>query len=794
LQGLSLSFRTKVTVITLLIVLGCQAGTVAVLLFATNRSVNQSADDDLNSGVTVYRSLLSTRSELLEQKAAALAQRLLISDMVDPALTAEELARDAEAIDADLAFLLDQDGKLLASNTPIDADATAFVSLTTHNHNVSTIGPITYELLSHPVGSKNGLHWAGVGFAIDNELAMELAQVIELDVTFMKLSGTKNYPELIASSLTSDERTSLLNHMVGVYNGEGHDDTVGRLRQEYRAKRVTFIPGRDDLFALLQKTNEEALAPYRSMRGSLLHGTSTGILFALILAFLLSRIATKDIQKLLRAARRIRVGNYDDEIDLPNKDEFGELAVAMNSMRMSIAEREERIRNQAEFDMLTGLPNRSKGLQIIDTAIAESKDTNQNIVVMVMHLARFREIQSSLGHEIGDEVLSQTAARIRSQLDDGITLARLEGDQFLIVAPNHNAEDGWKLVEEISRMIESGLNIKSINIVLDSCIGFCVYPQHGKRADQLLSHAAVAKDDALRKNNVAEAYKNGRDSRNFRRLTILGDLRRAALENELDLYLQPKANLTTRRICGAEALLRWNHPDLGEISPMEFIPLAESTGSIRTITEWVLCRSISYCERLQKAGIDMNIAVNISARDIEDGKLPDLIYHELGHHAMNPGCLTLEITEEAVVRHIGFASKMLNEFRMMGIRTSMDDFGIGYSSLSQLQQLPLDELKIDRTFVTNLPENKHNAAIAKAVIELAHDLDLEVVAEGVETAGALRWLQQHGCERAQGYLFSPPMPADDFIDWLKHWDKLTQMHSTLDLSDAQFSTLPTLVR
>ncbi len=793
---LSLSFRTKVTTITLLIVLGCQAGTVGVLLFATNRSVNASADEQLDSGVSVYQSLLEKRFELLEQKAATMAQSLsfssAFSDKNLSALT-EELKRDAASIDADLALLVRDNGTLLASSMPINevSESDALAHLSGRSHSIVELDSGIYEFFSYPVAGTKGLHWASAGFLLDNQVAQEFAQVIDLDVSLMWLKGPKLYPSLIASSLSNRDQEALINVSSMVYNGEGHDETVSKLRETIRARRVQFISGRDNLFALLQKTNTEALAPYENLRGSILHGTSTAILFALILSFLLSRLATKDIQRLLQAARKIRVGNYDDKVDIPSKDEFGELAVAMNSMRTSIAEREERIRHQAEFDTLTGLPNRSKALQVIDEAVREGVKVDEPVVVMVMHLARFREIQSSLGYEIGDEFLTKTASKIRAALDDTITLARLEGDKLMIIAPNSDIKDGWKLAEKISKTIESGLSVKSINVVLEACIGFCVCPQHGKSAGQLLSHASVAKDDAQEKQTSVEVYKNGREAGNFRRLTILGDLRRAAVENELELYLQPKADLRTKQIYGAEALLRWNHPDLGEISPTEFIPLAESAGSISTITEWVLCRSISQCERMHKAGIDINIAVNISARDVEDGKLPDLIYHELGHHAMDPSCLTLEITEEAVVRNVGYAAKMLNEFRMMGIRTSMDDFGIGYSSLSQLQQLPLDELKIDRAFLANLPENKHNTAIVKAIIELAHDLGMEVVAEGVETAAALRWLQQSNCEKAQGYYFSPPIPAGDFIAWLEHWEKLTHLNRTLDMSETQFNRLPT---
>ncbi len=574
-----------------------------------------------------------------------------------------------------------------------------------------------------------------------------------------------------------------------IASGDQHADHIKKLRKDYRAYRLPFVEGVQNVFAVLQRDNAEVMAAYTGMRGSMLHGASTSVIFAMILAFVLSRIATNDIRRLLLGARKIRVGNYGHEIEVRSQDEFGELASALNTMRESIAEREHRIRHQAEFDTLTGLPNRRKALQVIDSEIRKGAHSGSSLVVMIMHLGRFREIQSSLGYEIGDEVLNQTAAKIRAELDDSITLGRLEGDQLLIIAPETDLKEGWQLAESVRRTIDAGLNIKSINVTLEACIGFCVCPQHGRKANELLSHAAVAKDDAQQSNQSVQVYQNGREASNFRRLTILGDLRRAAIENELELFLQPKANIQTNAICGAELLLRWNHPELGSISPQEFIPLAESAGSIETITDWVLCRGIALASRLAEAGVNPNIAINVSARDVEVGRLPDLIYQELVEHNMDPGCLTLEVTEEAVVRNITYASKMMNEFRLMGIKTAMDDFGIGYSSLSQLQQLPLDELKIDKTFVSNLPENKHNAAIVKAVIDMAHNLGLEVVAEGVETAGALNWLQNHGCERAQGYYFSPPIPADDYIDWLNRWDKLTSANRKIDLTQTNLHRL-----
>jgi len=391
-----------------------------------------------------------------------------------------------------------------------------------------------------------------------------------------------------------------------------------------------------------------------------------------------------------------------------------------------------------------------------------------------MHLQRFREIQSSLGHEIGDEVLRQTALRLQQAVGTETILARLEGDQFLIISPDTGEKKGRQIAVELSELLDAGLSVQSVNVTLDACIGLCIAPEHGRQPDQLLRRAAVAKNDAQHSPDRIRVYQNGREARHVRQLAILGDLKQAVQEDALELYLQPKITLSDTQVCGAEALLRWNHPELGQIPPNEFIPLAENAGSISMVTEWVIKRTIRQCRRWKDQGINLPIAVNLSGRDLMNVKLPDLISQSLAEHQMPATSLILEITEEAVVQDIDRAITVLNDLKDMGCQTSMDDFGTGYSSLAHLQKLPVDELKIDRAFVTQLPDNAQNAAIVRSVIELAHNLGLEVVAEGVETTAALRWLREEGCERAQGFYLSKPMPAENFTRWLRSWEKLAK--------------------
>jgi len=473
----------------------------------------------------------------------------------------------------------------------------------------------------------------------------------------------------------------------------------------------------------------------------------------------------------------MRVGNYTRELDITSRDEFGELARAFEAMREGIAEREKHIIYQAQFDKLTGLPNRNQAMELLRSSLRISNKTMNPVAVMIMHLQRFRKIQSSLGHEIGDTVLQQVAQRMSSALDDAHVLARLEGDQFMIVAPNTDCAKAKDLALKLAAALDTPLNVQSVNVTLDVCIGICISPEHGRLPDELIRRAAVAKNDAQQSQKRIHVYQNGREARHVRQISILGDLRRAVTENELKIYLQPKLELSDTRVSGAEALLRWEHPELGQITPQEFIPLAESAGSISIVSEWVITQVVQQIAAWEKMAIDLPIAINMSRRDLLDTDLPRFIQSRLDAYKVKPSSLVLEITEEAVVQDIERAAAVLYELRDMGLSISMDDFGMGYSSLGHLQRLPVDELKIDRAFVANLPDERQNAAIVRSIIKLAHDLALEVVAEGVETTAALRWLREAGCERAQGYYLGKPMAIREFERWYFDWQHLAADHT-----------------
>jgi diguanylate cyclase (GGDEF)-like protein len=768
------SFANKVIGLTILVVLGSQAATVMAVLMASSRDANEQAQVQLDSGVDIFRGVSTNRAKLLEQTVRPLTadsefKRAVVSQ--DKSRLTKELQTRLDWVDADVALLLSLDGSVIADVGLSSAPDTSLDKLTREPRTAININNRMYEMVTVPVEAPTVIGWVSIGFSVDGELAKELAAITGLHVTFMSGMDSGRI-SMLGTSLPQQDRELLVNAALRVADGSNHYAAIKEMNQRYLSNREYFFPEGDEIFVVLQKPLTEAMAAYEALRGTILHSTAVTLLCALVMSIILSRSVTSPIHRLLAAARRIRVGDYANKLAVESKDEMGELADAFESMRLGIAEREQRIVHQAQFDALTGLPNRIQGYELLREKLRAASKSNESVGIIIMHLQRFREIQSSLGHEIGDEVLHQTALRLQSEMDEETVLARLEGDQFLVIAPHAGRAASKAIAEKLSALLDAGLTVQSINVTLDACIGICLFPDHGRQPDELLRRAAVAKDDAQHSQRRIRFYQNGREARYVRQLAILGDLRRATEENELQLYLQPKITLSDTMVCGAEALLRWEHPELGQIPPAEFIPLAENAGNIGIVTEWVLDRTIAQCRQWHDQNINLPIAVNLSRRDLINRHLPELIAKTLAKHEVEPGALILEVTEEALVHDTEQACNVLSELKAMGCATSMDDFGIGYSSLGNLQNLPVDELKIDRQFVMKLPENEQTAAIVRSIIELAHNLNMEVVAEGVETTAALRWLREEGCERAQGFYLSKPMPADLFAGWLRNWERL----------------------
>jgi diguanylate cyclase (GGDEF)-like protein/PAS domain S-box-containing protein len=441
---------------------------------------------------------------------------------------------------------------------------------------------------------------------------------------------------------------------------------------------------------------------------------------------------------------------------------------------------EESLRKMRFFDQLTGLPNRVLLQNRLGRALAESVRTERPLALLILALDRFREVANTLGHHNGDLIVRELASRLGDALGDADRVARLRGDEFGVLLPDADAVFARQVGERILGSLERPFMVQRLPIEVSASVGMAVAPEHGTEAETLLRHADSAVQAARKLGGGASVlYSNECEPHDPARLALLGELRRALDANELQLHYQPKVDLKTRTVVGAEALLRWAHPKRGYVSPAEFIPLAEQTGAglIRPLTRWVLDRAVGEARGWERAGRHLPVAVNVSARSLHDGRIVDDVEEALLTHDLRSDRLLVEVTESAVMSDERHAAEVLSSLTSRGVMVSIDDFGTGYSSLGLLRRLPVHELKIDKSFVMGMAgkgaedtgaedTGAEDTAIVRSTADLAHNLGLNVVAEGVENQWTLDLLSTFGCDQAQGYHIARPMPAAAFSKWL----------------------------
>ncbi len=448
-----------------------------------------------------------------------------------------------------------------------------------------------------------------------------------------------------------------------------------------------------------------------------------------------------------------------------------DLAYGIETLRTRVEHKQahETIRHMAYFDPLTGLPNHAQFEQHLQEAILQAQTQNRSLAVLLVDLDRFREINDVLGFTQGNALLKELGERLCSELREGGMVARMRGDEFTILLPGADTKAATQCAQQIIRLLGEPFLLGGLPVDVHASIGIALFPSHATDAEQLIRRMDVAMHEAKKIGNSYVLYAKKQDQDAPRRLALAGDLRRAIEDDELELHFQPKINIRSGKVCGVEALARWPHPQHGMLSPNEFIPLAEHTGLIHPLTEWVLEAAMRQSHDWHAAGIKIPVAVNLSARNLRDPRLLKKIKERGQRWAIGPGMLELEITESAIMEDPAGALNTLTQLHEQGMPIFIDDFGTGYSSLSYLQKLPVDALKIDKSFVVDMLVNKDSATIVRSTIKLAHDLGLKVVAEGVEKKAMLTRLKTLGCDAVQGFYYGKPMPEEQFRDWLKQF-------------------------
>jgi diguanylate cyclase (GGDEF)-like protein len=772
----SLGARLVVFFVVLLVIV---QGLGAFLVIRQNSQIaRQTIDQELSQGERVFKQLLAQRQARLEQAAAILSADFAFRQAIatnNTGTIVSVLRNHGARVGSTVMTLVDLDKAVRADSRDDNLTGRPFMfpalvdvaAATGKASSIVLIDGRVQQLVVVPVLAPDPIAYVGLGFEVDDAVARELNLITGLEVTFlsrMRGTGWRIHSSTVPAGLR-DELVARFG--MPVEDGAGGFRSLELAGESYEARSAPLAhDGGAEIVALLQKSLAIGLAPFRRISQSFFWLTLAGLALLVAGSLLIARSITKPVSKLVDAARRVQAGDYKRHVEVDQQDEIGELAVSFNHMLDGIESREREILRLAYEDGLTGLPNRAMFNKQLDQAIRTARRGASPLSVLLFDMDRFKAINDTLGHPVGDQALREVGQRVRRTLRDSDVVARLGGDEFAVLLATGGTTPRV-VADKIMKELEEPFVVDGQQMDVAASIGVAIFPDHGADAPSLLRAADVAMYDAKRSKMGYTMYDPTHDERRQEFLTLLGELRRAVESGELVLHYQPKVSLSEDRVSAVEALVRWDHPARGFVPPAEFIPFAEQTGYISQITRWVLGRAIEQCGKWHRAGLNVRMCVNISARDLRmEDTLVQYAWAALLEAEVPPGMLCLEITESGLMDDPKSAQSTLRKLRDLGIETSIDDYGTGYSSLAYIKQLAVNELKIDRGFVAGMEADKRNAAIVRSTIELGHNLGLTVVAEGVETEHELSQLRRFGCDVAQGYHLGKPMSPEALEAWL----------------------------
>jgi len=754
--------------------------------------------DRLAVGERVLQSLLDQKSQKLSDGARLLAADYGFKSAVlshEAETIASVLANHGARIGATETALLGTDFSLQASGggearelAPVAARLAAHAVATGGASEIALLGGRPHQVVMVPMKAPVVVGWVLMGFPIENRLAHEMEALSALNVTLLSRPNPGAPWQPALTSLSAPLADGLAKQAWSAESGLLPMRSVKLDQEEFGVRAKWLTTGADTgagtgsqqaaVLALLSLSIDEAGRTPRDLQIALLGITLIGFVVFVFGSLFTARRVTTPLRALAAAADRLGAGDYTTPMQgLRRDDEMGHLAHAFEQMRISVGEKQEQILKLAYWDSLTGLPNRVQFRDAVREAIVQAQQASlrdpaarPTVAVIMLDLDRFKHVNDVLGYRFGDLVLNRVAERLTQQIVRGDDLvARLGGDEFAVLLRNGDAALAESVAQRVHSAFDLPLKLEEHTVDMGAGIGIACWPEHGGDADILLSRAEVAMYAAKRRTQGPLTYHASIDAASAQTLSLLSELRHAVDRGELRLFLQPKLSLDTGRVGGAEALVRWMHPQRGMVPPSEFIPFAEQTGFIRTLTIWVFEEAARHWQLLQAEGLPIVLSVNLSTRDLLDQDLPKKFDALLVKHRVPAEAFCLEITESAIMDDPQRALATLNRLSALGFKLSIDDFGTGYSSLAYLKRLPVDELKIDKSFVMSMEKDLDDAKIVRSTIDLAHNLGLSVVAEGVENAKVWELLRELDCDEAQGYHMGKPMPASEFHRWSTAW-------------------------
>ena len=766
-----MQLHSRIFALVLVMLLGLGSASTVFLYYSARDNVEADVADQL---ILARRSFADSFEN--RQKHLISSVQIVVNDwglrqaigQRDRQTVESVLLNHSSRVGADIALLIDQDRTLVASTTPnIDGLSDSVAALMANadansSHRLVLINDQYYQLVLTEVRAPTPLGWLAMGFTIDDALAQHFSRLSDVGVSFVKQTDAVH--DVFASSISEPDRVNLASRSRA---GGQEFWAVKNARWEDLVLHHVLDSDMSGLVVVLQKSLSEPLADFRSWWWSLL--TIFGLIatLAALVAYLFSRGITKPLNQLLLAVENMEQGNYSTPIQVKRNDEIGLLSKSFSTMQSAIAEREEEIRYRADHDLATGVYSRNGFLENLQQQMVNRQEQDSALVVVCFSINHFRQIIDALGHTWGDRLLKLVAERFAAKFPDSC-LAHVNSDEFAMIVTSNNVPLVYSLGEAVHECLGAEFNIRGIALSLSASVGVSVYPEHAADAQSLLRRAGVALNEAVQNHRNTIVYDPSLDQNSVRRLTLMSELPKAIKANQLDLHYQPKLRCAGHGsvVEGVECLVRWRHPELGQVFPDDFIGLAERTGYIVELTQYVLRQAISQCSEWRKQNRELSVSVNISALDLQQETFAQGISELLHEFQLPAHALCLEITESAAMEDPESAIAKLAGLKELGVRLSIDDYGTGYSSLAQLKKLPVHELKIDKSFVMELDRNEDDQAIVRSTIELAHNVGLEVVAEGVESNRILWQLDEWACNYAQGFYISKPLPLAEFESWL----------------------------
>jgi len=674
-------------------------------------------------------------------------------------------------INADMAIAVSSDGKVIGQLVfDANEDANGKVQLGSEQNTMFRfqldqdfqsattlyrLGDRIYQIRFAPLtsGVDATIGWVGFGYIIDNTLAEGLHTITGLNAGFLLSDDQNNVSDVAYSSekIAPEDHAIVTNYI--------HND-IANFDYLLWKETVGTVEG-NTLFAYMFVKREAVLAKLQNQWAQQLLLIFLMLPLSLLVAFLIARNVTKPIKLLIGQARSIAHGNYTGAADVGSSIEMQTLSNEFTFMRDAINDREQKITHQAQHDPLTNLPNRSG----LDVEVSQWLKAKHPIVIMLLNIRRITDVNVTLGHAVGDEVIKEVGRRLADSPEIDL-VCRLSGDEFVLAYKQLPTERIKHQIAQIADRVDKEYRYQDITLHLQVTLGISCHSPDSTLVS-LLRQADTALHHAKKQKLHAQIYDIDIDKNTLSGFQLLNDLKGAIELEQLVLFYQPKLSLTSGFIEHVEALVRWQHPIKGLVFPDVFIPLAEKAGQMNALSRWVFQEVLRQHQRWQASGITLSISVNVSAENIANPEFCQWVLDETQRQQVPPSDITIEITEDAVLSDPEAAIEVLCQWRDFGFTLSIDDYGTGYSSLAQLKKLPVEELKIDKSFVMQLMTEIEDQVIVRSTIQLAHNLSLSVVAEGVEDAETMAWLLENGCEKVQGYFISKAVPADSLALWLK---------------------------